>query len=67
MNVRWLLAYTSFGEEFSKFGANWPAVPEHYEMGVKFWELNGKLLKDGKVKPHPVTVREGGLQGVPDG
>ncbi|KAL9595420.1 MAG: hypothetical protein Q9219_006463, partial [cf. Caloplaca sp. 3 TL-2023] len=67
VNVRWLLAYTSFGEQFDKFGATWPAIPEHYEMGVKFWELNGKYLSEGKVKPHPVTVNEGGLSGIPAG
>lgn len=67
VNVRWLLAYTSFGEEFTKYGATWPPVPEHYEMGVRIWELHRKLLEEGKVKPHPVTVKEGGLAGIPEG
>lgn len=57
VNVRWMLAYTSLGEEFFKFGAVYPAKPEHYEMSVKFWELNGRLLSEGKVKTHPVTVK----------
>ncbi|KAL8706190.1 MAG: hypothetical protein Q9225_007978 [Loekoesia sp. 1 TL-2023] len=67
VNERWLLAFTTFGEEFFKFGATWPATPEHHEMSVKFWELNGRFLREGKVKPHPVTVKEGGLSGVPEG
>ena len=67
VNVRWILAYTSFGEEFNKFGANWPVVPEHYEMGVKFWALNAEFLEEKKVKPHPVTVKDGGLLMLPDG
>lgn len=67
VNVRWMLAYTSFGEEFFKFGATWPAVPEHYEMGVRFWALHARLLREGKVKPHPVAVKGGGLAGIPEG
>ncbi len=67
VNVRWMLAYTSFGEEFFKFGATYPVSSEHYEVGVNFWKLNGKLLKEGKIRTHPVTVREGGLLSVPEG
>ncbi|KAI4174384.1 MAG: hypothetical protein LQ343_002319 [Gyalolechia ehrenbergii] len=67
VDVRWMLAYTSFGEEFFKFGATWKVEPEHYEMGVRFWALHGRYLAEGKVRPHPVTVREGGLGGVPEG
>ncbi|KAL8991853.1 MAG: hypothetical protein Q9188_007687, partial [Gyalolechia gomerana] len=67
VDVRWLLAYTSFGEEFFKFGATWKVEPEHYEMGVRFWALHGRYLAEGKVRPHPVTVREGGLGSVPEG
>ena len=65
--MRWLLAYTSLGEEFFKYGATYPVNTEHYEMGVKFWELNGRFLKEGKVKTHPVTVKDGGLLAIPEG
>ncbi|KAL9615659.1 MAG: hypothetical protein Q9204_008703 [Flavoplaca sp. TL-2023a] len=67
VNVRWMLAYTSFGEEFFKFGATYPANAEHYDMGVRFWKLNAKLLEEGKVKTHPVTVKDGGLLKLPEG
>ena len=65
--MRWILAYTSFGEAFSEPERDWPVIPEHYDMGVKFWALNAEFLKEGKVKAHPVTVRGGGLRMVPDG
>ncbi|KAL9115284.1 MAG: hypothetical protein Q9187_007340 [Circinaria calcarea] len=42
-------------------------MKDHFEMGVMFWSLNAKLLAEGKIKTHPITVREGGLQGIPDG
>lgn len=67
VNARPVLAYTSFGEEFSKFGATFPPLEDHYNLSVKFWALHAKLMAEGKIKPHPVTVREGGLQGVPKG
>ena len=67
VNVRWILAYTSFGEAFSKPGTDWPVVHEHYEMGWRFWALNAGLLREGRVRPHPVTVNDGGLLMVPDG
>ena len=60
-----ILAYTTFGEEFYKFDTTFPALKDHFDMGVIFWKLSAKLLADGKVKPHPIMVCEGGLQGIP--
>lgn len=60
-------AYTTFGEAFSKFGIDFPAIKEHFDFGKTFWELNEKLLAEGKIKPHPVIVKNGGLAGIPDG
>ncbi len=62
-----ILAYTTFGEEFLKFETKFPALKGHFDMGVKFWKLNAKLLAEGKIKTHPVMVRGGGLQAIPDG
>jgi NADPH:quinone reductase-like Zn-dependent oxidoreductase len=62
-----ILAYTSIGEPFSKFGMDLPAMPNHYEHARMFWELSGKLLAEGKIKAHPVALRSGGLGGIPDG
>lgn len=62
-----ILAYTSLGKAFAKFGIDFPEIAAHYEFGVTFWELSQKLLADGKIKPHPVALRKGGLAAVPDG
>jgi hypothetical protein len=32
-----------------------------------FWKLSEKLLAEGKIKPHPVALRKGGLAGIPGG
>ncbi|KAI0386929.1 putative zinc-binding oxidoreductase ToxD [Hypomontagnella monticulosa] len=61
------LGYTATGEAFPKFGADWPAMPDHFEFASKFWQVSGELLAQGKIKPHPADVREGGLQGVFEG
>jgi NADPH:quinone reductase-like Zn-dependent oxidoreductase len=62
-----ILAYTSLGKPFSKFGIDFPAIPQHFEFGVMFWKLSNELLAAGKIKPHPVALRKGGLGGIPDG
>ena len=62
-----IFAYTSFGEEFFKFDKIFPALKDHFDMGVMFWKLNAKLLAEGKIKTHPKTVRGDGLQGISNG
>lgn len=62
-----ILAYTIFGEAFSKFGQKFPPMEEHFRLSNMFWSLSGKLLAEGKIKPHPVALGAGGLQGVPAG
>lgn len=62
-----VLAYTSIGEAFSKFGMDVPPIPEHYEWASRFWKIHAKFLAEGKIKPHPVAKREGGLAAVPNG
>ena len=59
-----ILAYTTFGEAFSKFGTDFPAIKEHFEFGVMFWKLHTQLFAEGKIKTHPVTVRPGGFYGI---
>jgi len=60
----WTLAYTAFGEHFS---AQYPANEADYEFGARFWAVSEDLINSGKIKPHPVEVREGGLEGIPQG
>lgn len=62
-----ILAYTSLGKAFTKFGIDFPAMPSHFEFGVKFWKLSHELLASGRIKPHPVALRSGGLGGIPNG
>ncbi|KAI1808887.1 putative zinc-binding oxidoreductase ToxD [Daldinia bambusicola] len=61
------LAYTMTGEAFTKLGHEFPANPADLEFGVKFWKLAEQLLAQGKVKPHPADVREGGLDRILEG
>jgi hypothetical protein len=62
-----ILAYTTLGKAFSKFGVDLPAIPSHFDFGVRFWKLSNELLAQGRVKTHPIALREGGLAGIPDG
>jgi len=62
-----ILAYTTLGKAFTKFGMDLPAIPTHFEFGVKFWKLSNELLASGQVKPHPIALRSGGLGGIPAG
>ena len=61
------MAYTTFGEAFTKYGADFPSIREHFEYGEMFWKLNARLLEEGRIKPHPVRLGSGGLRGVVDG
>lgn len=58
------LAYTALGVKFSD---DYPASQADYEFGVKFWRLSEELINSGKIKAHPVEVRAGGLDVVPQG
>jgi hypothetical protein len=61
------MAYTTFGEAFTKYGTDFPPIKEHFEFGEMFWKLNARLFEKGRIKPHPVTLGSGGLGGVPAG
>ncbi|KAI8999970.1 putative zinc-binding oxidoreductase ToxD [Gaertneriomyces semiglobifer] len=61
------LAYTASGEGFNKFGQDFPPNKGDYDFATEFWELTGRLLKEGKVKVHPPKVGKDGLKGVLEG
>lgn len=42
----------------------WPASNEDFELAKKFFTLSEKLLDAGHIKPHPVSARSGGLDGI---
>ena len=61
------LAYTMSGEEFEMEGEVWPASKEDNLLARRFVGVCEALLKDGRIKSHPVSKREGGLAGIPEG
>ncbi|KAF2009697.1 GroES-like protein [Aaosphaeria arxii CBS 175.79] len=58
------MGYTVTGEHYNP---QWPANPEDYIFGVKFWKLSEDLINSGKIKTHPTEVRSGGLGGIAQG
>lgn len=64
VNTRVVLGVSIFGEDF-KLGENlFPAVPEDRDFVASWLPLAEEFLASGKVKVHPTSVREGGLDGV---
>jgi hypothetical protein len=61
------LMYTSFGEEFVKGGKTSKAKPEDFEFMKKFIAMSQKIIQDGKIKPHSLEIRSGGLEGISGG
>ena len=61
------LMYTIFDEPFTKGGRETPASPEDFASAKEVFALTEKLLKEGKLKPHPESVGAGGLRGVLQG
>ncbi|KAI4197397.1 MAG: hypothetical protein LQ350_005948 [Teloschistes chrysophthalmus] len=62
-----VLAYTAFGEPFELGPQSFVAVPEDQAFSAWWWLLAEQCLASGKIKVHPPSVREGGLEGVLDG
>ncbi|KAI1213383.1 oxidoreductase-like protein [Annulohypoxylon truncatum] len=61
------LGYLAVGESFSKLGMEFKATAEDHEFASKFWSVTEDLFAQGKLKAHPVSLREGGLDGILDG
>ncbi|RDX46932.1 GroES-like protein [Lentinus brumalis] len=62
------LIYTSLGREFTyATGQHWPAVPVDKEHMAQFLKKVPRLVKEGKIKPLPVKLWEGGLAAIPEG
>lgn len=62
-----IMAYTAFGEAFDFEGQEVPANPKNYDFAVKFVSLAQALLWQGRIRPHPQSVRRGSWSGVLDG
>lgn len=63
VKTNFTFAYTALGE---KYNERVPASQSDYEFGAKFWKVAEDLINSGKIKTHPVEVRNG-LEGVPQG
>lgn len=60
------IGYSFLGEEWEQFGVMNPASIEDFEYSKGFAILSERLLADGKIRPHPVDLREGGLDAIPE-
>jgi NADPH:quinone reductase-like Zn-dependent oxidoreductase len=70
VEVKVVLGYTVMGEYFSfHIGGKteYPAQLQDLEFGKKFWNLTEKLLAEGQIRPHPIELGDGGLNGVFEG
>ncbi|KAI0748415.1 GroES-like protein [Daedaleopsis nitida] len=62
------IIYSSLGRAYTyRTGQHAPAMPEDRAHMVKFLRKLPKLVQDGKIKPLPIKLWEGGLDAIPDG
>lgn len=67
INYGFTVGYTAVGEECFFVDQLIPAKPEDLAHCVSFVAIAGKLIAQGKIKPHPLNVGKGGLHGVIEG
>ncbi|TVY24189.1 Protein TOXD [Lachnellula hyalina] len=53
--------YTACGEPFEMMGHRIEINVHDYELGKAFNEINKKLVEDGKIKTHKISINEGGI------
>ncbi|KAJ4388762.1 hypothetical protein N0V93_006222 [Gnomoniopsis smithogilvyi] len=61
------LGYDMSGELYKFEGEVYPARPEAFEFGRRWYSVAEKLWAEGKWKPHPQRIGAGGLLGAVDG
>lgn len=62
------LGYSFLGEPWEFLaGQKFPASREDFDYSVTFAKLSESLLAEGKIRPHPIEVKNGGLEAVPGG
>jgi aspyridone synthetase trans-acting enoyl reductase len=64
----WVCTYTQFGEPVS-WAAPWnfDARPAHRSCAESWYTMVQRLLDEGRIEPHPIEERGGGLSAVRDG
>ena len=60
------LLYTALGREVRLHGI-WPPSPEDHAHMAQFLSKTPELVATGQVKPNPIKLWEGGLDGIADG
>jgi len=58
------LGYSAFGRPYIFEGQEWLFVEDEFELATRFTLFVEALLEEGKIKSHPVTVREVGWKGL---
>jgi len=53
--------YTACGEPFEMMGHRIEINVHDYELGKALNEINKKLVEDGKIKTHKISINEGGI------
>lgn len=61
------MAFTAVGEAFEIGGQQVPAIPDDHAFAVQFTRLAQDLLSKNALKVHPVSIQQGGLDGVLEG
>ncbi|PCH40956.1 GroES-like protein [Wolfiporia cocos MD-104 SS10] len=67
VKARFTLIYTSLGRSFDFLGLHYPASPQDRAHMASFLRKVPELVSSVALKPNPVMVWEGGLNGVNDG
>lgn len=60
------LLYTVHGKEF-EMGQKFPASPSDRKEMVQWLKKQPEFIKEGVLKPNPVKLMDGGLEGIPVG
>ena len=61
------LGWSFLGEEFEMMGQKFAANQEDFEFSMAFAKLSEGLLAQGKIRAHPLDLRSGGLDAIPEG
>lgn len=62
-----IVAYTALGDRVEMGPLHWPASPGDFEFTKLFMARISELLEQGRLMPHPVDVRQGGLPTILNG
>lgn len=65
VKAEWVMAFSLFGKPVRLAGVyGRPARPKDREFCKLWFPMAEKMIKEGKLKPHRIEVKKGGLMGV---